>query len=198
MRGVLAVDEAFCLISHYPRDSHAPHSASRPGAGRRAGGRGGGGRGRVSWMHRRVFRRRTPASASRSSARRPRGAARAREAGPRVSRDATRATHPVRGRPARSEEDRPRPGALGSRAAGTPIAVRVPHVRLCERRHRKIKDIYEINSSCETKRERRNHERQIIIQQTSFSRGAAGAGVCMRASGNACERGPRTYGSVYC
>ena len=48
MRGVLAVDEAFCLISHYPRDSHAPHShsASRPGAGRRAR-RGRGARGRA-------------------------------------------------------------------------------------------------------------------------------------------------------
>ena len=188
MRGVLAVDEAFCLISHYPRDSHAPHSVFSAGRARR-GGAGAG------LLHRRssgVERRR------RRRARRLGGLAERRGRGRRDLE--CRETRPARRTPSagvrRAARRTARAPALPRRR--TPIAVRVPHVRMCERRHRKIKDIYEINIIVKRNVQRRNHERQIIIQQTSFSRGAAGAGVCMRASGNACERGPRTYGSVYC
>jgi len=113
MRGVLAVDEAFCLISHYPRDSHAPLGIRRPGAG--------AARPRVSCIDA------LPASnagvgvalvgsaASRSGA----------GAGPRVSRDATRAdARPVRD-PGRAQR------------GGPPPRRRTPsghlYVRLCER-----------------------------------------------------------------
>lgn len=163
MRGVLAVDEAFCLISHRTQNRHATRTpralgisarnATRPGAGRRAAagpraGAAGGGEGRV--RHSVSCIDALPASnagvgvalvgsaASRSGAGAGGGTSSVERRDPR---DAPR---PRPGRPARSEDGTaraPAPGRL------TPSGQLMSGLRLCERRHRKIKDIYEINSS---------------------------------------------------
>jgi hypothetical protein len=164
MRGVLAVDEAFCLISHRtqnPRDSHAPRTrhlgrapaaraaaGPRAGAGpRRAGGRGG--------FHSVSCIDALPASnagvgvalvgsaASRSGAGAGGGTSSVERRDPRDA--PRRSAGGAGGRPARSEAD----GTARAPAPGrrTPSGQLMSGLRLCERRHRKIKDIYEINSS---------------------------------------------------
>lgn len=132
MRGVLAVDEAFCLSSHYPGDSqcHAPRTCgiSRRGAGPRAGGEaraggGGGGEGRVTLLHPDAL----PASnagvgvalvgsaASRSGAGAGGGTSSVDETRP-ARRSPGRARLAVRGGSgAQRGRDRPRPRAAGRR-----------------------------------------------------------------------------------